>query len=160
MNFYLCLLTAVVGCIGIDACEHYGDARCLEIKPIEGRHFLNQWIVEIHGGADTAKLVARDTGFRFMEPVIRVGQQYVWKPTLNQLEDYKEFVGMERPINVMVSTFDPKERLAYYEEIMNRSIQPVYEDEIRITIENDDRAVAGNGAVSKLQPLDNYIDLQ
>lgn len=96
----------------------------------------------------------------FRNQVIRVGQQYVWKPTLNQLEDYKEFVGMERPINVMVSTFDPKERLAYYEEIMNRSIQPVYEDEIRITIENDDRAVTGNGAVSKLQPLDNYIDLQ
>ena len=69
MNFYVCLTLATVCWTGINACEHYGDEKCLDIKPIEGRHFLNQWIVEIHGDEETARIVAKETGFEFMEPV-------------------------------------------------------------------------------------------
>ena len=53
----------------VAACNHYDDAACIVMDPLEGRHFLNQWIVNVEGGPEKAQNVARELGFEYMKKV-------------------------------------------------------------------------------------------
>lgn len=54
----------------IFACEHYHDPVCQDVRPIDGDHFMNQFIAEIEGGEEMAYKVAQDTGFEYKKPVL------------------------------------------------------------------------------------------
>lgn len=53
----------------IFGCQNYHDPACQDVNPIEGDHFMNQFIAEIEGGEEIAKQVARDIGFEYKKPV-------------------------------------------------------------------------------------------
>lgn len=36
-------------------------------------------------------------------------QQYVWRPTIRELESFEDMVGLEEPLEVTTSHFDPEE---------------------------------------------------
>lgn len=51
-------------------CAHYHDPACQNVKPIDGDHFMNQFVAEIEGGEEMAKKVALEIGFEYKKPVL------------------------------------------------------------------------------------------
>lgn len=74
---------------------------------------------------------------QWISQIKRVGQQYVYKPTLHELEEYDAFVGHDGNAKVTVSTLDPEERIEYYDNLKNERNIPSYEGEENIYEERE-----------------------